>query len=66
MLVGGLMLENVGDVFRLNGVIGVDVSGGVEINGVKDFNKIVNFVKNVKKQVIIEQYLFKYCLCICL
>ena len=49
MLVGGLMLENVGDVFRLNGVIGVDVSGGVEINGVKDFNKIVNFVKNVKK-----------------
>ncbi|CAI4910385.1 ANL_HP_G0187170.mRNA.1.CDS.1 [Saccharomyces cerevisiae] len=49
MLAGGLTPENVGDALRLNGVIGVDVSGGVETNGVKDFNKIANFVKNAKK-----------------
>lgn len=49
MLAGGLTPENVGDALRLNGVIGVDVSGGVETNGVKDSNKIANFVKNAKK-----------------
>lgn len=49
MLAGGLTPDNVGDALRLNGVIGVDVSGGVETNGVKDTNKIANFVRNAKK-----------------
>jgi len=46
ILAGGLTAENVHDAVTLHGVIGVDVSGGVETDGVKDFTKIANFVKN--------------------
>ncbi|CAI4037898.1 hypothetical protein SMKI_04G2340 [Saccharomyces mikatae IFO 1815] len=49
MLAGGLTPENVCDALRLNGVVGVDVSGGVETNGIKDTDKIANFVSNAKK-----------------
>ncbi|SMN21423.1 similar to Saccharomyces cerevisiae YDR007W TRP1 Phosphoribosylanthranilate isomerase that catalyzes the third step in tryptophan biosynthesis [Maudiozyma saulgeensis] len=46
ILAGGLTPDNVHDAITLHGVIGVDVSGGVETDGVKDFTKITNFVKN--------------------
>ncbi|ODQ66818.1 phosphoribosylanthranilate isomerase, partial [Nadsonia fulvescens var. elongata DSM 6958] len=48
MLAGGLNPENVAKAIGINGVIGVDVSGGVETNGEKDFEKIDSFVKNAK------------------
>ncbi|CAI4059646.1 hypothetical protein SUVZ_04G2410 [Saccharomyces uvarum] len=48
MLAGGLMPENVSDAVKLNGVIGVDVSGGVETDGAKDMDKITNFIQNAK------------------
>ncbi|CAI4057849.1 phosphoribosylanthranilate isomerase TRP1 SKDI_04G2420 [Saccharomyces kudriavzevii IFO 1802] len=50
MLAGGLTPENVSDALQLHGVIGVDVSGGVETNGMKDMDKITNFVRNAKKE----------------
>lgn len=48
ILAGGLTPENVSDAVQLNGVIGVDVSGGVETDGAKDMNKITNFIRNAK------------------
>lgn len=36
VLVGGLILENVGEVIRWVKLVGVDVLSGVERNGVKD------------------------------
>lgn len=46
IIAGGLNPENVSSVNTTQGVIGVDVSGGVETNGEKDFSKIRAFVKN--------------------
>lgn len=46
ILAGGLTPQNVSKAISLPGVIGVDVSGGVETDGEKDFNKITNFIKN--------------------
>lgn len=46
LLAGGLTPDNVHEAIKLDGVIGVDVSGGVETNGVKDYVKIKEFVKN--------------------
>lgn len=46
ILAGGLTPENVSSAFRLYGVIGVDVSGGVETDGIKDHSKIKQFIKN--------------------
>ena len=46
ILAGGLTPENVTDAFKVYGVIGVDVSGGVETNGIKDHFKIKQFIKN--------------------
>lgn len=46
VVAGGLDAENVGAVFLTEGVIGVDVSGGVETNGKKDVAKIRAFVEN--------------------
>lgn len=46
ILAGGLTPENVNDAFKVHGVIGVDVSGGVETNGRKDHSKIKQFIKN--------------------
>lgn len=46
ILAGGLTPENVREAISLTGVIGVDVSGGVETNGIKDISKIQNFLRN--------------------
>ena len=50
ILAGGLTAENVMEAVGLPGVIGVDVSGGVETDGVKDNDKIIKYVQNAKKQ----------------
>lgn len=47
ILAGGLNAENVKDALKVPGVVGVDVSGGVETNGVKDNVKIKTFLYNV-------------------
>lgn len=49
VLAGGLTPGNVGEAVKLNGVIGVDVSGGVETEGVKDHTKIREFIENATK-----------------
>lgn len=48
VIAGGLNPENVSSVFSTNGVVGVDVSGGVETNGSKDLKKIRDFVHEAK------------------
>lgn len=47
-IAGGLHEGNVGDLLGEHAVGGVDVSSGVETDGVKDIEKIRNFVKRVK------------------
>jgi phosphoribosylanthranilate isomerase len=49
ILAGGLTPENVAAAAKHTGIIGVDVSGGVETNGVKDLSKIKGFVTNAKQ-----------------
>ncbi|WP_303851476.1 hypothetical protein [Seleniivibrio woodruffii] len=49
ILAGGLTPENVGDVIRRYRPLGIDVSSGVETDGVKDINKIAEFIKNAKE-----------------
>lgn len=46
VLAGGLTPDNVHEAVRIAGVVGVDVSGGVETNGVKDHAKIRTFLRN--------------------
>lgn len=46
ILAGGLTPLNVKQAFNIHGVIGVDVSGGVETDGIKDHNKIQTFIQN--------------------
>lgn len=48
ILAGGLTPDNVNEALAIDNVIGVDVSGGVETNKVKDHSKIENFLKNAK------------------
>lgn len=48
ILAGGLTPANVNKALLNNGCLGVDVSGGVETNKVKDNEKIVAFIKNAK------------------
>lgn len=48
ILAGGLNSENVESAGRVSGVIGVDVSGGVETEGLKDPIKIKEFLTRVK------------------
>lgn len=50
LLAGGLNPSNVSDALKVDGCCGVDVSGGVETNGVKDTEKIRSFVRNAKLQ----------------
>jgi phosphoribosylanthranilate isomerase len=50
ILAGGLTPDNVKQVLsNAEGVYGVDVSGGVETDGVKDLQKIRQFVTNAKQ-----------------
>ena len=47
-LAGGLDPESVGEAIRLLDPFAVDVSSGVETNGIKDVEKIEKFIKAVK------------------
>ena len=49
ILAGGLNTENVTKAIKIAHPYAVDVSSGVEIDGVKDITKITNFVNRVKK-----------------
>lgn len=50
ILAGGLTVENVEQAIKNVCPYMVDVSSGVETNGVKDINKIATFLKNAQKQ----------------
>jgi phosphoribosylanthranilate isomerase len=45
---GGLLPDNVGELLDAYSPNGVDVSSGVETDGIKDINKIIRFVERVK------------------
>jgi phosphoribosylanthranilate isomerase len=49
MVAGGLHSENVLEAIEAMDPWGVDVSGGVETNGVKDEQKIRDFIRTVKR-----------------
>lgn len=49
ILAGGLSAENVREAIKLVKPAGVDVSSGVETNGVKDHRKVKAFIENVRK-----------------
>jgi len=48
ILAGGLSPENIKEAIKRLSPIGVDVSSGVETDGVKDIYKIQQFIKNAK------------------
>jgi phosphoribosylanthranilate isomerase len=48
ILAGGLNIDNVMEAIELGNPVMVDVSSGVETNGMKDHSKIVNFIQKVK------------------
>lgn len=47
-LAGGLDADNVGNAIKILNPFAVDVSSGIEIDGVKDRNKMLSFIKNIK------------------
>lgn len=49
ILAGGLSPENIQEAIITVKPVGVDVSSGVETNGIKDHHKINYFVENVRK-----------------
>ncbi len=49
IIAGGLNPENVGEAIKIISPQGVDVSTGIETEGVKDVNKIVRFIEAVRK-----------------
>ncbi|MFE5317185.1 phosphoribosylanthranilate isomerase [Paenibacillus sp. NPDC056579] len=51
LVAGGLQPDNVGELLGAYAPDGVDVSSGVETDGVKDRNKIISFVERVKHHV---------------
>jgi len=53
ILAGGLNPENVGKAVSMLKPYAVDVSSGVETNGVKDLKKIELFIKNAKRGVVL-------------
>lgn len=48
MIAGGLDPQNVTEAIRIFKPFGVDVSSGVETDGIKDTSKIKTFIKNAK------------------
>jgi phosphoribosylanthranilate isomerase len=48
-IAGGLHPDNVNELLELHNPDGVDVSSGVETNGIKDIEKIKRFVERVKR-----------------
>ena len=54
LLAGGLDPENVGTAIRLIGPKGVDVSSGVEVNGVKDSALIAQFIRAARAAFLDE------------
>jgi phosphoribosylanthranilate isomerase len=48
ILAGGLTIDNVLEAIELGKPVMVDVSSGVETNGMKDHSKIADFIKKVK------------------
>lgn len=52
-LAGGLCPENVEQVVRLLRPFAVDVSSGIETNGIKDIKKMTAFVDAVRKEAVI-------------
>lgn len=47
-LAGGINIENVETAIRLTRPYGIDISSGVETDGYKDRDKIIDFVKKVR------------------
>jgi phosphoribosylanthranilate isomerase len=48
ILAGGLNIDNVLEAIELGNPVMIDVSSGVETNGMKDHSKVVNFIRKVK------------------
>ena len=55
-LAGGLTPENVGDAIKILNPYAVDVSSGIETDGRKDFNKMMNFAAAVRENVQARRY----------
>jgi phosphoribosylanthranilate isomerase len=49
IIAGGLASENVGEAIKTAAPWGVDVSSGVEVNGVKSINRINEFIEAVRR-----------------
>ena len=47
-IAGGLTPENVKNVVKILNPYGVDVNSGCKVNGIKNRNKVIEFVKNAK------------------
>lgn len=54
ILAGGLSADNVQEAIKVTGAIGVDVSSGVETDGVKNHDKIIHFIENAKANRKVE------------